>query len=389
MAAKTWVGWGLALAGVLATGPLVLGRGDPALAQAQAEIARMSEVKRAALDRKYRQYQALNEEQRANYRVLHQLIEADRIKGAVDAETLRDYCDWLKTIDAWQQDELAHLSDPTDKIVRVEAIMKLRRENALHADTKDDESPPEGNRPFQLPLLAEDQLTKVFDALAARLSEEERKEAESLHGLKRFGVQVKLLKKTIKNPEKFIRAISPAELVELIKASGNTEWNSQLIGAGDPVMHRRRAIQGIFASCRAQTRRESAAATDQELRAFFNTLKLDEQDHLLQLSADEFKAQLRQRRLESDPDVAELQHLMGDEFSAAKRRMDWLRRGGPNGPGGPPDDRRGPGGPGGPGGRPSFDRGQFGDGPPPPRPGEDGGPPDGPPPGPGDEPPPK
>ena len=90
MAAKTWIGWSLAMAGAIAAGPLVLGRGNPALDTAHGEIALMSEVERTALDRKYDQYRALTEAQRTALRSLHQQLEADRASGARYLSTLND-----------------------------------------------------------------------------------------------------------------------------------------------------------------------------------------------------------------------------------------------------------------------------------------------------------
>ena len=379
MAGKTRMGWALAMAGVLAAGPLVLGRGNPALSNSHEKISVMSEVDRAVLKRKYDEYRALTESQRADLRTLHSQIERDRTSGPRYLEIMTLYCDWLKTIDAWQQDELAHMIDkPQEKSQRVASIMRERTEKAAAADGHDDDGPP-GIGPFQLPRLNEGQLTKVFDVLANRftLTEEEQKEIDKLHGLKRFGVQIRYLqKKSIANPEKFFRSISEAELTQIIEASGNTDINALLSGTIDVDVRRKRAIRAIFTSCWTLSLQESSSATDQELRDYFNTLPPDVQDELLQMQADQFMTQLRLRHFESDPDVSELKHLMGQEFSGAKRRMERFRSGpGPNGPGGASFDPRRDGERDGP---PRPFRDQFGKNPRP-RPGNpDGPPPDGP-----------
>ena len=353
MAVKSWIGWGLALSGVLAAGPLVLGRGHPADTSALDEIAVMSKVERVTLQRKYDQYRALTEKQRADLRLLHQAIEADRLTGARDLAAMQDYCDWLKMISPWQQDELAHITDPQQKAKRVAEIAQARKAEASATETRGEKLGPLGNGLAEIPSLTGSQLTKVFDVLAKRLTdltEEEQKEIEGQKGLKRFGVQIKYLKKSIPNPEKFFQSISDAELAEMISASENPELNSLLGDSVEASFRRRVATVAIFTSCRAQSMRESASATTAELETYFNTLPEDVQDKLFQLSAEEFKTQLRLRRLESDPDVSELRHLMGAQFSSATRRMEKLRSEGMLGPGGPGP---GPGGPG-PGGRP-FD----------------------------------
>ncbi len=401
MAAKTWIGWGLAIAGVVAAGPLVLGRGSPALTSSHDEIARMSEVERTALKRKYDQYRALTEQQRGNLRTLHQQVEADRASGARYLTTMNDYCDWLKTIDSWQQDELAHIDDPLNKAKRVDEIAKERQQTKLASEAShDDESPP-GRGTLQASLLlTEPQLNKVFDVLAKRstgTTEEEQKAIDSHVGLKRMGLQAKALKRQIPSLEQFFRSISDAELKEMIEASGNADLLALLTKSGD-MPHQTRvnmAKRGILFSVYAQFRRESASATDAELQTFFKTLSKEIQDQLLQQRAEDFKSELRLRRLAGDPDIAELRNL-GQVFSVGAYIERLGRRGGfpggPNGEGRPggPDGDRPPmeGRRGGEGERPfrpgNGRRGQFGDGPPPrpgegdgppPRPGEDNGPP--------------
>jgi|GEM_PF-3231151 len=384
MAAKTWMGWGLAVAGILAAGPLVLERGNPALATAHDEIAGMSEVERATLKRKYDQYRSLKEEQRAALRNLHQELETDRGSGARDLGTLQVYCDWLKTIDAWQQDELGRLDDPQAKAKRVSEIVNARRAEVLADASRDDENAPSGQAQFQPPRLSEDQLTKVFDQLAKRLAltEEEQKAIDALHGLKRFGVQSRHIKKTISNPGKFFPSISMDELSQMANASGNPEFVTLLAsGPGEQAIRKRQAIFTIFSSLHDQLLRESAQSTDAELQAYFVTLAAEEQDEQLQLRADEFKTQLRLKRLESDPDVLELETLLGKQYSAAKRRLQKFQGAGgfrgPQGPGGPPFDPRRDGESGG---RPRPFQDKFGKFPPR-RPGEgragdDGGPPE-------------
>lgn len=391
MAAKTWMGWGLAIAGVVAAGPLVLGRGRPALTASHDEIARMSEVERTALKRKYDQYRALTEAERANLRTLHQQVEADRASGARYLTTMNDYCDWLKTIDSWQQDELAHIDDPVTKAKRVDEIAKERQQTKLSNEANPDDQPPFGRGLLQTPLLlTESQLNKVFDTLAKRstgMTEEEQKAIDSHVGLKRMGLQVKSLKRQIPSLEQFFRSMSDAELKEMIEASGNTEMLALLTSSGD-MPHQARvniAKRGILLSVYAQFRRESVSATDAELQTFFKTLTKEVQDQLLQQRAEDFKSELRLRRLAGDPDIAELRNL-GPQFSVGTFIEGLGRRGGfPNGPNGegrpgnpdgdrPPLEGRREGERGGPFRQGNGRRGPFADGPPE-RPGEGNGPP--------------
>ncbi len=391
MAVKTWIGWGLAIAGATAAGPLVLGRGNPALDTAHGEIALMSEVERTALDRKYDQYLALTESQRTALRSLHQQLEADRASGARYLSTLNDYCDWLKTIDAWQQNELAHIDDPLQKAKRVDEIAKERHAKSLaNAAANDDETPP-GMGIGQAPIvLAEDQLNKVFDSLAQRLPPEAQQEYEKEHGLRRIGLQIRALKQKVSKLDALYRSIAESELHEMVEASGNADLLAVLTNSGDmPRLERMFIVKRcLWLSVVAQFRREATAVTDAELQTSFNQLKNEEQDELLQLRAEDFKNAMRLRHLAADPVIAELRHL-GAQFDILKliERMEapgGFR--GPNGPGGPDGGGLRPRNPngerpplegrreGGPLDRRNGPRGPGPDGPPP-RPREDGGPP--------------
>ncbi len=355
MATKTWIGWGVVLAGAVAAGPLVLGRGNPALDTAHGEIALMSEVERTALKRKYDQYRNMTEAQRTALRSLHQQLEADRAGGARYLSMMNDYCDWLKTIDAWQQNELAHIDDPLKKAKRVDEIAKERHAKALaNSAAHDDEAPPGtgfGHAPI---ILTEDQLTKVFDTLAKRLPDEAQKDFQKERGLRRIGLQVKALKQKVSKLDALFPSIPESELQEMIEASGNADLLAVLTNTGDmPRLNRTFIVKkSIVMSVVAQFRRESTAATDADLQTFFDTLSEEEQDHLLQLRAEDFKTKLRLLHLAADPVIAELR-LLGLQFDILKVIERMEGRGGFRGPGGPNGGR--------PGDRPQFEGRREGD----------------------------
>jgi hypothetical protein len=337
--AKTWIGWGLVMAGAIAAGPLVLGRGNPALEPAHAEIAHMSEVERNALARKYDQYRALTEEQRTSLRSLHQQLEADRASGARYLSTMNDYCDWLKTIDPWQQNELAHIDDPLQKAKRVDEIARERHAKSLaNAAANDDESPPGMGFGQAAIILTEEQLNKVFDSLAQRLPPEVQQEYEKEHGLRRIGLQIRALKQKVSKLDVLFRSLPESELQEMVEASGNTDLLAVLTNTGDmPRLERHFIVKrSLWVSVVAQFRREATAITDAELQTVFNRLTKEEQDDLMQLRAEEFKNAMRLRCLAADPVIAELRFL-GPQFDIQVliERMEGHQGfRGPNGPGG-------------------------------------------------------
>lgn len=340
MAAKKLLGWSLAIAGVLGTGPLLLGRGQPAYKASLDEISQMSPVKRAALDRRYQQYKAITEAERANLRKLHWEIEADRAKGARLLGTMQDYCDWLKLIDSWQQDDLVHITDPLARAKRVAEIHAERQ--ARVAGTPGENS--EGPAAFRDRLiLSEDQLSRMFDVLARRLnnvSEDDQKSIDAAKGLKRWGIQMKLLNKQVP-VDRLFQTLAPAELKEMIDASGHTDLGL-LISDKSPVpeMRRKDVVRASFGvSMFMQKRREAANVTDAQLQAFLTQLPREQQDQLLRMRAEDFKNQLRAMSLEQDPDIQLLHTMLGPLFRNAQQMFDR-----------PPGSFRGPGSPGGPNG---------------------------------------
>lgn len=332
MAAKVWMGWCAALAAAIGVGPLLIEPGDPTLHAARDEISRMSESQRGVLQRQYEQYQALSEADRAKLREMYRLLEADRTQNGLHVAALQDYCDWLKLIDAWEQDELVHQTDPQAKIKRVSEIVETRRVRTVSeaADGDQDERPGSQWMP---PLLSEYELTKVFDVWSRRLTNltlEEQAEIDKRHGLERFGTQIRHLKKTVGlgKSDALLMSISDAEFKEMAEATGNKEFLEKAETLRDPLNKRRYATMCIIASCVEQFHREGAATTDAEIMAYFQTLSPEKQDELLQLGASDFKTQLRLQRLEKHPEIVELQSL-SPNFSAAMQMLKRFKSGGP------------------------------------------------------------
>ena len=334
-----WLGWGLTIAGVLVAAPIVLGRGNPALSPSRDTISKMSDVERNVLKRKYELYRSLTEEERDELRRLHSQLEQDRTKGPRYLDAMRLYCDWLKTIDAWQQDDLAHISQPQEKVKRVASIVEERSD----AEDSEVEARPVAG-PLQLARLNEQQLSKVFDYLTRRLTltAEEQQQVDKLQGLKRFGYQLRLLREQGgQNPEKALRTLTEAELAQMVEETGHADLKQFFSGPIDIEKRKRFVVRAIFISCVDQLSREAASVGDDKLRAHLATLPPEQQDQLLQLRADQFKAKLLRSYLLADPDVAELRSLLDREINAARKRL----QGGPPGDG-PNGEGRGPRGEG-------------------------------------------
>ncbi len=324
---RAWIGWGLTIAGILVAAPIVLGRGNPALSRSRDTISAMSDVERNVLKRKYELYRTLTEVERDELRQLHSQLEQDRSKGPRYLDAMRLYCDWLKTIDAWQQDDLAHISQPQEKVQRVASIVKERSD----AEDSEAEARP-GAGPLQAARLNEQQLSKVFDYLTRRLTltAEEQQQVDKLQGLKRFGYQLRLLREQGgQNPEKALRTLSEAELAQMVEETGNADLKQFFSGPIDIEKRKRFVVRAIFISCMDQLSREATSVSEDKLRAHLATLPPEQQDQLLQLRADQFKARLLRSYLLADSDVAELRSLIDREINAARKRL----QGGPPGDG--------------------------------------------------------
>lgn len=397
MAAKRVLGWGLAVAGILGAAPWVLGRGQPSFQGSLDRISRMTQDDRAVLDRKYQQYKSLTEEERSQLRQLHLSLESDRANGGRLIEIMKDYCDWLKQIEAWQQNELAHIDDPLNRAKRVSEIHEQQQRNS-----SSDEEEFRGPRDLERLTLKEDQLSRMFDTLLAerqvQLSEVDQKELDAATGMKRWGLQLKHLNQQIP-VDRLFAVMAPAEMKKLLESTGHPDLvrllsESNLTKDIPENMRKEFTRRIIGRSLFSQILRETEKVSHEQLAKYLNQLPRDRQDELLKLGADEFKIRLRVLSHSQDPDIQFLIKTLppAPRFSMGPFGGFPGFQGRPGGPGGPLNPEEGPGGrrPNGQrfDGPPFRDRrdGRGGFGPPGPPPGEEGPPPETPP---GDQPPPK
>ena len=127
----------------------------------------------------------------------------------------------------------------------------------------------------------------------------------------------------------------------MVEETGNADLKQFFSGPIDIEKRKRFVVRAIFISCMDQLSREAASVSEDKLRAHLATLPPEQQDQLLQLRADQFKARLLRSYLLADSDVAELRSLIDREINAARKRL----QGGPPGDG-PNGEGRGPRGDG-------------------------------------------
>ena len=253
---------------------------------------------------------------------------------------MHDYCDWLKLIDAWQQDELAHISDPLERAKRVSEIHSERLQRS--SSSQDDMA----NEPMiDRFIFKEEHLNRMFDELlkgrVSQLTDEQTKEINSAKGLKRWGIQLRQVN-AVAPVDRLLQSMSPAELKAMVEASGNSEIMKLLDPKGVlaklPEFRRKEALwRTVGRSIVMQHRRESTSLTDEQLQEYLAKLPRERQDQLLKMRAEDFKNQLRFQSMEQDPDIQLLHSMLGPILRNSQQMFDR-----------PPGMFRGQGGPGGP-----------------------------------------
>ncbi len=185
MAAKRILGWSLAIAGVLGAGPLLL---DAASLRTRPRSTRFRRCHPSS-GRHLIAVISSTTLTEANEPTCASCIGSSmpNDQGARLLGTMQDYCDWLKLIDSWQQDDLVHIADPLARAKRVSEIHTERQERVAGPPGENSEGPAAFRDRM---ILSEDQLSRMFDVLARRLnnvSEDDQKAIDTAKGLKRWG----------------------------------------------------------------------------------------------------------------------------------------------------------------------------------------------------------
>lgn len=87
------------------------------------EISGLPQDERARLERNYEAYRRMSTEQRERYWEMHRFVEKQRMLPLV-----KSYAQWLDSLSTFERQSLRNLSDPSEKIARVEAILREQRQ---------------------------------------------------------------------------------------------------------------------------------------------------------------------------------------------------------------------------------------------------------------------
>lgn len=121
----------IAGAAALAAPPFLL-RAEPENWPAiEAAVANMTQAERDRLERNTQEYLALPEAEREKYRRLHAVLQEDIQDGHERlASTMRDYSAWLSTNQAYDRQELTGITDPAQRLAKMQQVADKRDETA-------------------------------------------------------------------------------------------------------------------------------------------------------------------------------------------------------------------------------------------------------------------
>ncbi|CAK9006567.1 Lipoprotein-releasing system ATP-binding protein LolD 1 [Durusdinium trenchii] len=377
------------------------------------QIAGLTSQDRNRLNRNFKVFNELSDDERRQLRELHALLEEDRQKRQGElTQVMEDYYAWLKTIEPYQRDALAKASDSTERIALIQEVLEEQRMRIAKRRIEEDEDwqqllsrLPGGN---SVPTMSEDSLhgllTRVHDQFANDFPGAKQRQLAELRQMADASASSR--RGELTPEERLHRLVYHYELLKGIRELGASERTSRLFTWGsEPLL--RELVESIgeptiaefvlSKDSRFPTRMKfnvvimhslvhelyrqgnaAKAPSDAELRALFDQLPMPEQDQLLSLDAVDFRAELLRLHQEQTASVT-----MRDLLRLFRPPADFMQRTRPrgprenDGPGGRPDrsdgngrrgpipDRRRPEfTPPGERGRPRFDDERPGDPPP-------------------------
>jgi hypothetical protein len=323
--------------------PLIL-RAEPAeLPQSLLVVSGMNVSERSRLNQMAREYLAMSEAERQQYRDLHASLARDREEtGGRNQRTLDAYHAWLSTIPILRREELRQTTDPAQRAGRIAEILEEQRTSELR-----DLRNPFLQRAVEFGVvnLKPDELERIMLALEARVpfDPEQQERLESRTGIERYIEFFRILNERKIPFRELTEKITPEQLAEFLP-----EGRMRPVPPGeDPVQHQRGSLWGMLAfnlrkEFELEVRRRRM--DDGDLRRVIDDWDAADQvalDELLELEPDEFRERVESMHAEEQFDL---------DFTPIAEAMPWRqgdRRPPPPRPGeGPPRrDRRGPGEP--------------------------------------------
>ncbi len=347
--------WALLAAALLGAGagPFIFPGPSAEAVANQQRIAALSPLERERLDQKLKAYEALSPEQRESLKKLHRDLAEDAVqsKGLYSA-IMSDYVAWIGTVPAYRRDEILQATDPAQRINEIREVLNERHSRTV-------EGPPgEPGGPGLPARLSGGEMARIMQILEQHvrnsLGQEEQTEFDRLSEAFRQAEAAAVFSERLGSGPAFQGAFAP--LINEIASTLDRPMLRDIMR--QPQDGGRRMVYwmnlAMLTTAERNLKRELAnrRVRDAELEGYFKSLPADQQDTLTNLSADDFRSDLRMRYL-------------GQETAVVKRLEGELRR---------MRQMQGGGGPFNPGFRPG--RNDQPPGPPPPRDREGGRPPE-------------
>lgn len=316
------------------------------LKQRSIEVENMTRVERESLQRNWQTFQALSEDQKQSYRLLHQELEADRKVGNQLNETLQTYELWLQTLAPGERVALREATSPVERlrIVReIKADKERRNQSRALNDPAEDSTRSRGRFWRNLaPPLSATELTAVMDALAAALPHSDQGD------LKRFDPEhdrwlryqriIEASARQADGPQNWPNLNQQAAMAAAIPKSEPARVFKNLLED----QRRGQWARVIFSSCGDELARlrDPFRPKEIDLARVFEHLEPRDREKLMSVPKEWLKLELTRRyfrELENkDPEYQSVDKAGRDFFDFAKRFMGqagFYRGGGPPGPG--------------------------------------------------------
>jgi hypothetical protein len=351
--------WGLLAAAAVSVAvmPFLWRSSDPELTRRRNHIAAMTAPERERLQRNYATFVALPPADQEKLRAFHAELEADRTRGqGRTVAAFEIYTQWLQTLSAHERDALQSETEPARRLEQVRTLANAQRERRLEAQTQ------QSALRFEqylgtVPLLSQKDLVavlSVIERILLRSNTELARELEGYEGLRR---SLKVLDLAAKKGSRLEQMLTDANVKSILDAISE-ERARELMNTlpptprpgSDAAARRIKVALLVLKNIASELDREHRrrALTPENVATFFGKLPLDEQDRMLELSAELFRTELRGKYIEAEwsdsVNISAVRDLL--------RNQEWFGRR-------PPEDRPFPGGR-----PPGFQSGEF---PPPPR----------------------
>ncbi|MCA9075193.1 MAG: hypothetical protein KDA93_09175 [Planctomycetaceae bacterium] len=276
--------------------PVLMSSEDPVLSERRQAIELMSTAERQRLERNFTQFQQMTEAEREQYRQLHAELAEDAANNHGRAnEALLTYRNWLQTLSPSKRIEISEESDSAGKVRLIREVIEQRQDEELELRAGE-----ALGRLGSIPSLKPEDMERVLTIIGEAIEPEiPVDELEGFEGLSRT---LKMFEVMGRRREKLVVLLTEERLQAIKSALTNDSDRRMLEYLADnrpappqlaSIKLTVTLIKNLEVAARRGLRKEQV--TPEKLQTYFDSLSLSEQDELLELSASQFRAELRRQ----------------------------------------------------------------------------------------------